>query len=240
MSSIVAEIRSYEIRQGNRFRDLSYVGKASRGILHDGKGALVDGNHSVKSPIKHPEYWVGWKKSELPRPYIILNLKRPARLRSLGLFSYVDRRETLGSFIASQVQFGIEASGSWSKQFYACPERQESDGSVFFNIRFKERAAKRIKIQFNYSDEYLVFSEVIINAGNCLFMLRISLFIFLARLTRRLTDMICDGKCFTIQSLTTLTLWMMRKKSKQYIFPIYQSFCIFHLFETILYLFPII
>ncbi|XP_065067872.1 discoidin domain-containing receptor 2-like isoform X2 [Rhopilema esculentum] len=159
-----AEIQSYEIRQGNRFRDLSYVGKASRGTLHDGKGSLVDGKPSLKSPIKHPEYWVGWKRSELPRPYIILNLERPASLRSLGLFSYVDRRETLGSFIASQVQFGIEASGSWSKQFYACPERQESDGSVFFNIHFKGRMATRIKIQFNYSDEYLVFSEVIINA----------------------------------------------------------------------------
>ncbi len=158
-----AVIKYYEIRQGVRYQDINYDGKVKKGVLHEGKGELVDGNRGYQT--FRPIDWVGWRKSLLPTPYIIITLEKATSLNSIELVGYVDGDKRIGLFSSCTVQFSGSDSDPWSEGRNVCPDTSRPTGATTVNINFMQRLAVRIRMTFNYSDEWMVFSEVTLNKG---------------------------------------------------------------------------
>ena len=165
--SFLAEITSYEIRQGNTYTDHSYIGKFTKDVLHDGKGLLVDGVRGVKPPSTMPSVWVGWNRNFVPQPYIVINLETLAALQSIQLASYVDIGRKIVLFSSCSIQFQ-RGKQPWSQRLSVCPPKHTKTGPAVVKIDLMGKDADRLKMTFNYSMDWLVLSEVTLNAGICL------------------------------------------------------------------------
>ena len=164
-SDIPAKIKSYDIRQGNKFNDYSYKGSLKKGMLYGGNGSLTDGEISTKSPFEQPHLWVGWDKHLLPRPYIIINFEEFSTVKSIEFVSYEDRENDIAPFASCKIQFSKNERDQWSDGLHACPQRKNPKGTVVLRIDLGQRNAGRIQISFNYSLQLLVFSEIKLNTG---------------------------------------------------------------------------
>ena len=141
----------------------------SEGVLNLDTGCLTDSD-SIKNPFLHPSCWIGWRKSIVKEPFILLKLTRTSVVNGIHLTTYVNQSAGVSQIKRFVVNSGITLSPVYTFQGEACaPDsayRKDQD-IVTYVINLDNLKLQYLKINFLYSGNWMLLRKVDILQGKC-------------------------------------------------------------------------